>query len=350
MPPRKKRPTKVVDMAKLMSAQGVEPLVLSQLAGPGSPRKIRILPLEDAVLGRDEDCQVVLDDEPVSHEHASVVYQDYRPELLDLGSTNGTFLNGKRIHRANLKHGDRIQLGASVFEVLIGKDNWESDQASPTPSQQSQLQSLAGRMRDAKDSSTDQTSAISGRLSEISLTSLLQIIESDQGTGTLVILCDGQEGKLHIHRGEIKHATFGKAWGLKALYRLMSLEDGVFEFFIPGRSPEYYTIEGDVHRHILEAVRQKDEFAVYKKQLPLPETRLAFNPTMLIAPAKVPAEAFEVIAAVSQHDSIENIIESCRIPDVEACRILLVLLKHKIVLVESQENRRAKPRLVRDSA
>jgi pSer/pThr/pTyr-binding forkhead associated (FHA) protein len=338
-------------MAKLMSSQGVEPLVLSQVAGPGGPRKVRVLPLEDAVLGRDDNCQITLDDEPVSREHAKVIYQDYAPELLDLGSTNGTFLNGKRVHRAHLKPGDRIQVGASIFEVSIGNENWESGTDSQTPADKGQLQSFIGKMKGATASPTGQSTALSGRLSEINLTSLLQVIDSDQATGTLVILQGGQEGKLHIHRGEVRHATFGRAWGVKALYRLMSLQDGVFEFFIPGRSPEYHTIEGDLHLHILEAVRQKDEFAVYQKQLPLPETRLAFNPNMLISPTKVPPEAFEVMTAIRQHSTIEGIIEACRIPDVEACRILLVLMKHKIVLVESQEAAETpKPRLVRDSA
>jgi pSer/pThr/pTyr-binding forkhead associated (FHA) protein len=336
-------------MAKLMSSQGVEPLVLFQVAGPGRPRKVRVLPLEDVVLGRDDDCQIILDDDPVSREHAKVVYQDYEPELLDLGSTNGTFLNGKRVHRAHLKQGDRIQVGASVFEVLIGNENWDSGPDSETPADKHRLQSLIGKMKAA--SPTGQSSALSGRLSEINLTSLLQVIDSDQATGTLVILQGGQEGKLHIHRGEVRHATLGRAWGVKALYRLMSLQDGVFEFFIPGRSPEYHTIDGDLHRHILEAVRQKDEFAVYKKHLPLPEARLVFNPNMLISPSKVPPEAFEVMTAIRQHNTVEGIIEACRIPDVEACRILLVLLKHRIILVEPQGAQEvAKPRLVRDSA
>jgi hypothetical protein len=72
---------------------------------------------------------------------------------------------------------------------------------------------------------------------------------------------------------------------------------------------------------------------------------------MLISPSKVPPEAFEVMTAIRQHDNVEDIIEACRIPDVEARRILLVLLKHRIVVVESDDTQQpAKPRLVCDSA
>ena len=322
-------------MAKLMSSQGVEPLALLQLAGPGQPRRIRVLPLAEVTLGRDEDCEIILDDEPVSHMHAKVAYQDYQPELLDLGSTNGTFLNNKKIHRAFLKQGDQIQVGASIFEVLIGKENVDSSPDSKGPANEKNVRSLIGKLKGNTQWSPSQSSAISGRLSEIQMSSLLQIIESDRRTGTLVILQGGQEGKLHIHQGVIRHATLGRAWGVKALYRLMALEDGLFEFFVPGRSPQYDTVEGDLQRHLLEAVRQKDEFSIYRKQFPSMETRLVFNPDMLISPSKVPVTAFDVMASVSQHSTVGEVIDSCDLPDVEICRILLLLLKHRIILVQS---------------
>jgi hypothetical protein len=331
MSPRQKRPTEVVDMAKLMSAQGVEPLLLSQVAGPGHPRRFRVLPLEEAVLGRDDDCRITLDDEPVSREHAKVLYADYQPELLDLGSTNGTFLNGKKIHRAFLKNGDEIQVGASVFAVLIGKEYLEPEQEAGDKMTAGRFQSLLDKMKGKGVSAPGQSSAMSGRLSEIHLTSLLQIIQSDRATGTLVVLQGGQEGKLHIHHGEIRHATLGHTTGPKALYRIMALQEGLFEFFIPGRSPEYDTIEGDLQQHLLEAVQQKDELEIYKRQLPPPETRLAFNPAKLIVPSKVPTGVFEVMASVAQCRSVGEIIDVCRLPDFEVCRVLMVLLKHGIV-------------------
>lgn len=107
MSPRQKRPTELVDMGKLMSLSGVQPISLSQITGPGSPRKFRVLPFEEVVLGRDEECEIILDEDPVSRKHAKLLYHGRQPELLDLGSTNGTFLNGKRVHRAFLTDSSR---------------------------------------------------------------------------------------------------------------------------------------------------------------------------------------------------------------------------------------------------
>src|SRR6185503_5137421 len=45
--------------------------------------------------------------------------------LRDLGSTNGTFVNGLRVDTSYLKHGDRIQGGETVLEVVVEADNYE---------------------------------------------------------------------------------------------------------------------------------------------------------------------------------------------------------------------------------
>src|SRR3972149_12400 len=254
--PVRKRPTELVDMAKLMSFQGAEPLVLHQVSGPGRPRKIRLLPLEEAVFGRDDDCQVILDEEPVSRRHARILFADLKPQVLDLGRSNGTDLSGKHVH--------------SLIQKSKGQTSTHPGQRSP----------------------------FSGNLSEIPLPSLLQVLDSDRATGTLVIRHAGREGKLHIHQGVIRHATLGRARGVKALYRLMVLEEGCFEFFIPGRCPEYETVEGDLPKHLLEAMRQKDEFGVYHKQLPQGEVGLVLNAGMSINPGRVPAVVYEVMAAI----------------------------------------------------
>lgn len=328
----RKRPTALVDMAKLMSFRGAEPLVLTQISGPGRPRRIRLLPLEEAVFGRDDDCQVILDEDPVSRRHARILFADLKPQVLDLGSTNGTFLNGKQVHRALLKNGDRIQIGGSVFQVALGKDG--AGHAPLSDAGIKQVQTLIQKSKGDSAGPSGQSSAISGDLFEIRLPSLLQVLESDRATGTLVIRHAGREGNLHIHQGMIRHATLGRARGVKALYRLMVLEEGSFEFFIPGRSPEYDTVEGDLQKHLLEAMRQKDEFGAYRKQLPQGQATLVFNASMSINLARVPGVVYEVLAAIRNYGTVDRILEFCQVPDFEICRVLLALLKHKVVTVE----------------
>ncbi len=65
------------------------------------------------VIGRALDADIVLDDPGVSRRHAEVHVVDGRARVIDLGSTNGTFVDGERIHAASLAEGSTITVGRS---------------------------------------------------------------------------------------------------------------------------------------------------------------------------------------------------------------------------------------------
>jgi hypothetical protein len=65
------------------------------------------------LLGRSRECDIRLVDTNVSRRHAEVRHEDDAYWIVDLGSTNGTELNGRRVERAKLSDGDRITLGAT---------------------------------------------------------------------------------------------------------------------------------------------------------------------------------------------------------------------------------------------
>lgn len=70
------------------------------------------------VLGRSDDADVFLDDPYASEFHMRLVAQENGLVLHDLGSTNGTYVNGRRITApTDLHRGDNIQVGKSVMEV-----------------------------------------------------------------------------------------------------------------------------------------------------------------------------------------------------------------------------------------
>ena len=73
---------------------------------------------DEVTLGRAASCTVPLDDGYVSQLHARVFPRDGGWMVEDLGSTNGTYLNGSKVTRAvPVKRGDRVKVGATVFEV-----------------------------------------------------------------------------------------------------------------------------------------------------------------------------------------------------------------------------------------
>ncbi|HBL45333.1 MAG TPA: stage II sporulation protein E, partial [Planctomycetaceae bacterium] len=76
----------------------------------------------EMVLGRHPDCQIQLDSNMVSRRHAQVVGSGDEFFVEDLGSGNGTFVNGKKIEgRTRLAHDDRIKVGPILFRFESGQ-------------------------------------------------------------------------------------------------------------------------------------------------------------------------------------------------------------------------------------
>lgn len=75
--------------------------------------------VKDALtFGRGEDADVHLDDPYASEFHLRFVAEEDRLVLHDLGSTNGTYLNGRRVTApVTVKRGDAVQVGKTVMEV-----------------------------------------------------------------------------------------------------------------------------------------------------------------------------------------------------------------------------------------
>jgi Protein of unknown function (DUF3662)/FHA domain len=71
------------------------------------------------VLGRSRTCDVHVADVNVSRRHAEIRQEGATYWIVDLGSTNGTLLNGKRVERDRLRDGDTITLGSS--DVVFGR-------------------------------------------------------------------------------------------------------------------------------------------------------------------------------------------------------------------------------------
>lgn len=73
--------------------------------------KLDLSNLTNVIIGRDPSCYLPLNHPTVSARHATIFKQDGGLMIRDLGSTNGTFVNGQRVAQAPLKSGDEIQIG-----------------------------------------------------------------------------------------------------------------------------------------------------------------------------------------------------------------------------------------------
>ena len=101
-------------------------------------------PGRSLVVGRSRKCAVVLSgDRAASSRHSKLEFKKNGLRINDLHSTNGTFVNGKRVKQSKLKHGDKIRIGSCVFitkvlrsSKVIGDDSHNQDvrvRDKPTP-------------------------------------------------------------------------------------------------------------------------------------------------------------------------------------------------------------------------
>lgn len=78
------------------------------------------LAAEDVTLGRDTANRIVVASEQASRRHARIFASGGAHVLVDLESTNGTFLNSKPVKEQTLRHGDVLRIASTVLKYVVG--------------------------------------------------------------------------------------------------------------------------------------------------------------------------------------------------------------------------------------
>ena len=101
-----------MSFARLVPADGGEPVELTR---------------DVTIVGRKDECDLAIDHKSISKQHCVLVKTDGLIFIRDLGSTNGTRVNGQRVRRAALVPNDEIAFAAIKYRVALGP-------AAPMPS------------------------------------------------------------------------------------------------------------------------------------------------------------------------------------------------------------------------
>jgi len=116
--PKAQPPTEAVSAEELGLAQGGSDSVREEASLTMNGRR-QVLSERRVVLGRSKECEVQVPDSNVSRRHAEVRQEGSSWWVVDLDSTNGLEVNGKRVQRAKLTDGDTITLGST--ELVFGR-------------------------------------------------------------------------------------------------------------------------------------------------------------------------------------------------------------------------------------
>ncbi len=80
---------------------------------------------DEIAIGRSQKCHVVLEDKRSSRKHSLILRRDQKYYLKDLGSSNGTLVNGERVDEQELQSGDVIQIGDTHFSFKMLQADYE---------------------------------------------------------------------------------------------------------------------------------------------------------------------------------------------------------------------------------
>lgn len=334
-------------------------------------------PLEEGreyTIGRSSDSDLVLVEDMVSRQHAEVKVVDDRVLLHDLGSTNGSFVNGERVRDVQLNEGDRLLFGTSI--IKLARVGGASDSAaypsvgaisrplppvsearasepsgshtqipaSPalTPPPISAVSSPPVSSPPVSSSSPSSASggratlagAMAGVLEEIGLPELLQLLAAMRKNGTLRLARPETEALLHLREGRIVYAEMSGAPELtaeKAVYRILTWTSGTFilEAMIEKQFPE--ELEISTEGLVMEAMRLFDEMQQIAYELPDVKARLRIASPLVPPLRALQAEMLDTLQLVINYGVIEQVLNHSLGSDLETVQDLIYLLRHKYV-------------------
>ena len=153
----------------------------------------------EIIIGRSSDLDMVLVEDMVSRKHAKISTTDGDVFIQDLGSTNGTFVNGEKITRSRLA-GGRPHPGRHVDH----QDGLGRSAAYAASSREAEA-----RRRLEAGASRQQTSGrpMSGVIEEIPLPDLLQLLSTSRKSGVLTVSTPASVGRIYLRQGQIYFAA-----------------------------------------------------------------------------------------------------------------------------------------------
>jgi hypothetical protein len=299
--------------------------VLRFISGKYQGGEFPIASEKQILIGRSSDLDMVLVEDMVSRKHARISMQGDQIWIEDLGSTNGTFVNGEKIKRSRLKEGDRVLIGTSILKLIA------SDAPRDTVDAKRELESVAQARR------TSQQRTMSGSIEEVPLPDLLQLFGTSKKSGVLVIRTDHDVGRIYLKKGIVAFAVINDLDDVqptKSLYRMLTWPKGLFDLDPPEDQEFPNEMNATVQELLIEGMRQLDELNRIRVDLPDPTARVSL-PSPLIPPLRdLQPDELDVLQLAHNYGGFDTILNKSLATDLETAEIVLKLIKASYLRVE----------------
>jgi hypothetical protein len=277
------------------------------------------------IVGRSSDLDMVLIEDMVSRKHARISMQGDQIWIEDLGSTNGTFVNGEKIKRARLKEGDRVLIGTSILKLIAADAPRDASDA------RRELENVAQARR------TSQQRTMSGSIEEVPLPDLLQLFGTSKKSGVLVIRTEDDVGRIFLKKGIVAFAVINDLDDVqptKSLYRMLTWEKGLFDLDPPEEREFPNEMNASVQELLIEGMRQLDELNRITVDLPEPGARVSVHAPLIPPLRELQPDELDVLQLAHNYGVFETVLNKSLATDLETAEIVLKLIKASYLRVE----------------
>ncbi|MCG8421160.1 MAG: protein kinase [Proteobacteria bacterium] len=271
-------------------------------------------------IGRSSDLDVVLVEDMVSRRHAQIITTANEVYIEDMGSVNGTFINGEKVGRMRLTEGDRILVGTSIIKLIV-EDPGEAE---------------ARRRLEAERRRSTVGYPMSGSIREIPLPDLLRWMYHSGKNGLLMVVSSAGIGQIYLRSGHVYFAAINGDFNRtpeKSIVRMLSWTDGTFTLETSAAIDVMEEIEKPTNVLLDEGMQRLDEFRMIEPNLPSLRSALAVPTPLSSGLHKLTRIELDIFRLVLDHGQFQAVLDHYPGSDLDAARALISLLRQELVVV-----------------
>jgi hypothetical protein len=284
-------------------------------------------PNRELIIGRSSDLDMVLVEDMVSRKHAKISTQNDQIIIQDLGSTNGTFVNGEKIKRVRLREGDRILIGTSIIK-LVAMDG----DASVTGTE------FRGGAAPAQPKRTvSGARSMAGTIDEIPLPDLMQLLSTSKKSGVLEVQTDADFGRIYMRKGQVYYATINDSFEInprKAALRMLAWTSGAFELQPPDDKEFLDELQDSTEGLLMETMRQLDEINRLDDEIPKRDTALKVVKPLETPLRDLTPEQLDMVQLVLNYGKTKTVVDRCPLTDLPTYEAIIELIKANVLIAE----------------
>jgi hypothetical protein len=335
---------------------------------------------DEIEIGRSSELDMVLVEDMVSRRHARISAGGGDVRIEDFGSTNGTFVNGKKIEQAKLEKGDRILIGTSIIK-LVERDErvdeprgletetaaQEEGATEPEPTSRAAASSIAsGESPDTRtgarngvgsrpqtpsdevsgapgigEGGATHTGSISGLIQEVPLPDILQLFSSSRKSGVLVVN-SSDLGKVYLEDGRVYYATINDDPDIspyKAFYRMLAWDEGTFSLErLEDKKDFEDEIDESIENLLMEGMKQLDEIRNLGDDVPDFQDELEVDKPLVPPLRNLSDELLDTLQLVYNFETVSTVLNKSLASDLETMEDIVHLRRNDYISVISSDD------------